>query len=148
MRLEPFTRPVDCTLVLTGSRALGWRSLVATALADGASRIANLRVDSVTAILVEALRSLGVPLRVDEAAHRIDLQGCRGYWPSTEAELDLTGAERVYQVVFVDGIPHFHAWLVPRRIGDEKGVPFLAKDIVCEQGEAEKLSTALRKILA
>jgi len=59
----------------------------------------------------------------------------------------LTGAERVYQVVFVDGIPHFHAWLVPRREGDEKGVPFLAKDIVCEQAEAEKLAKALSLVL-
>ena len=56
----------------------------------------------------------------------------------------LTGAERVYQVVFVDGIPHFHAWLVPRRAGDEKGMPFLAKDIVCEQGQAEELAKMLQ----
>jgi diadenosine tetraphosphate (Ap4A) HIT family hydrolase len=59
----------------------------------------------------------------------------------------LTGAERVYQVVFVDGIPHFHTWLIPRRAGDEKGVPFLAKDIACEQGEAEELVEALRQKL-
>ena len=59
----------------------------------------------------------------------------------------LTGAERVYQVVLLEGIPHFHAWLVPRRAGEEKGVPFLAKDIVCEQGEAEELSNSLRKLL-
>ncbi|MBN1453348.1 MAG: HIT family protein [Anaerolineales bacterium] len=58
-----------------------------------------------------------------------------------------TGAERVYQVVFVDGIPHFHTWLVPRRKGDEKGVPFLAKGIVCELGEAEELAGKLREIL-
>ena len=60
----------------------------------------------------------------------------------------VTGAERVYQVVFVDGIPHFHTWLVPRRAGDPKGVPFLAKDIVCEQAEAKKLVEKLRILLA
>jgi histidine triad (HIT) family protein len=59
----------------------------------------------------------------------------------------LTGAERVYQVVFLEGIPHFHTWLIPRRKGDEKGVPFLAKDIVCEQEEAEELAEKLRKVL-
>jgi len=58
-----------------------------------------------------------------------------------------TGAERVYQVVFVEGIPHFHAWLVPRREGDEKGVPFIAKDIVCEQVDAENLVEEMRKVL-
>jgi diadenosine tetraphosphate (Ap4A) HIT family hydrolase len=60
----------------------------------------------------------------------------------------LTGAERVYQVVFLEGMPHFHAWLIPRRKEDEeRGVPFLAKDIVCERVEAGKLAEALRRIL-
>jgi diadenosine tetraphosphate (Ap4A) HIT family hydrolase len=65
-----------------------------------------------------------------------------------EALKSLTGAERVYQVVLLEGIPHFHAWLAPRRAGEEKGMPFLAKDIVCELEEAEKLSAALQEILA
>jgi histidine triad (HIT) family protein len=59
----------------------------------------------------------------------------------------LTEAKRVYQVVFLEGIPHFHTWLIPRRNGNEKGVPFLAKDIVCEQEEAEELAEKLRKVL-
>ena len=59
----------------------------------------------------------------------------------------LTGAERVYQVVFLEGIPHFHAWLIPRRKDDEKGMAFLAKDIVCEQAEAENLSEKLQQVL-
>jgi diadenosine tetraphosphate (Ap4A) HIT family hydrolase len=59
----------------------------------------------------------------------------------------VTGAERVYQVILLEGIPHFHVWLVPRRNGDEKGVPFLAKDIVCNQPDAENLAFALGKIL-
>ncbi len=60
----------------------------------------------------------------------------------------LTGAERVYQVVFLEGIPHFHCWLVPRRKEDsERGVPFLAKEITCEKDEAEKLALELKKML-
>jgi len=59
----------------------------------------------------------------------------------------VTGAQRVYQVVFLEGIDHFHAWLVPRREGDEKGVPFISKDIVCKQEDAEELAGKLRKVL-
>jgi diadenosine tetraphosphate (Ap4A) HIT family hydrolase len=59
----------------------------------------------------------------------------------------LTGAERVYQVVFLEGIPHFHAWLIPRREGEERGMAFLSKDIVCEQGEAEELAEKMRNAL-
>jgi diadenosine tetraphosphate (Ap4A) HIT family hydrolase len=59
---------------------------------------------------------------------------------------DLTGAERVYQIVFLEGIDHFHAWVVPRRKEDEeRGVPFIAKDIICEQVDAEKLVVALKQ---
>ncbi len=58
----------------------------------------------------------------------------------------LTGAERIYQVVFLEGIPHFHAWLVPRRKGEEKGMAFLSKDIVCEQKDVEELVRALQKM--
>jgi diadenosine tetraphosphate (Ap4A) HIT family hydrolase len=61
----------------------------------------------------------------------------------------LTGAPRVYQIVFLEGIAHFHAWLVPRREDDEeRGVPFISKDIVCEHGDAEKLADHLRVLLA
>ena len=59
----------------------------------------------------------------------------------------LTGAERVYQVVFLEGIPHFHAWLIPRREDEKKGMAFLLKDMVCEQDEAEELTMDLRKLL-
>ena len=61
----------------------------------------------------------------------------------------LTQAERVYQVVFLEGISHFHAWLVPRRPEDvERGIPFISKDVACEQAQAEKLADELRRILS
>ena len=50
----------------------------------------------------------------------------------------LTGAERIYQVVILEGIPHFHAWLIPRAAGiEERGIAFLAKE----------LASALREML-
>lgn len=60
----------------------------------------------------------------------------------------LTGAERIYQVVLLEGIPHFHSWLVPRRKEDqERGMAFLTKDITCKLSQAEALATELRKAL-
>ena len=55
-----------------------------------------------------------------------------------------TGAERVYQVTMVDGVPHFHTWLVPRRPSDEKGIKFLTKDFQCDPIEAADLAAQLR----
>jgi diadenosine tetraphosphate (Ap4A) HIT family hydrolase len=37
-----------------------------------------------------------------------------------------TEAERIYQVTLMEGVPHFHSWLVPHRKDDtEKGMKFL-----------------------
>lgn len=58
------------------------------------------------------------------------------------------GAERIYTVVMLEGIPHFHAWLVPRRAVDkERGMAFLAKDIYCQEEEAARLAKELQHLL-
>lgn len=56
-----------------------------------------------------------------------------------------TGAERVYQVTLIDGVPHFHSWLVPHRPEDlEKGMNFLAGSYSCRDEEAGSLANKLR----
>ncbi len=58
---------------------------------------------------------------------------------------ELTGAERIYQAAMIDGISHFHCWLVPRRKSDAtKGVRFLAMDLSCNPDEAAALAKQLR----
>ena len=61
----------------------------------------------------------------------------------------LTGAERVYQVTLIEGIPHFHSWLVPHRKEDtEKGMKFLARDDSCRDEDAASLAEQLREALS
>ncbi|MFT3892710.1 MAG: hypothetical protein QM730_13850 [Anaerolineales bacterium] len=62
----------------------------------------------------------------------------------------LVGAERIYQVTLIEGIPHFHTWLISHRKEDtEKGMKFLARDDLCRDEDAaalaEKLREAMRK---
>lgn len=60
-----------------------------------------------------------------------------------------TEAERIYQVTLLEGIPHFHAWLVPRRKEDtEKGMKFLARDDSCSEAEANVLADKLRETMS
>ncbi len=60
-----------------------------------------------------------------------------------------TGAERVYQVTLMEGIPHFHSWLVPHRKEDaEKGMKFLARDDSCSEEDAVALAGKLREAIA
>lgn len=55
-----------------------------------------------------------------------------------------TPAERVYQVTMMDGTPHFHSWLVPRRKDiNEHGLKFLARNDTCSDREATELSIEL-----
>ena len=60
----------------------------------------------------------------------------------------LTGAERIYQVVLLEGVQHFHVWILSRtKEIPERGLAFLQKDFTCEERSAQKLATALRMVL-
>ncbi|MCI0554571.1 MAG: HIT family protein [Anaerolineae bacterium] len=59
-----------------------------------------------------------------------------------------TNAERIYQVTLMDGVPHFHSWLVPRRKDDaERGMKFLARDDSCNEEDAIELANKLREAM-
>jgi diadenosine tetraphosphate (Ap4A) HIT family hydrolase len=56
-----------------------------------------------------------------------------------------TGAERIYQVTLMEGVPHFHSWLVPHRKEDvERGMKFLTRDDSCSEADAIELTNKLR----
>ena len=59
-----------------------------------------------------------------------------------------TGAERVYQVTLMEGVPHFHTWLVPHRKDDsEKGMKFLTRDDSCSDEDAADLAHRLHEAM-
>jgi len=59
-----------------------------------------------------------------------------------------TGAERVYQVTLMEGVPHYHSWLVPHRKEDtEKGMKFLVRDDSCSDEDATVLANKLREAM-
>ncbi len=59
-----------------------------------------------------------------------------------------TNAERIYQVTLMEGVPHFHSWLVPR-VKDiaERGLKFLARDDSCNEEDAIALANQLREAM-
>ncbi len=59
-----------------------------------------------------------------------------------------TGAERIYQVTLMEGVSHFHSWLVPHRKDDvERGMKFLASDDSCNEEDAIALANKLREAM-
>ena len=60
----------------------------------------------------------------------------------------LAKAERIYQVSMVEGVPHFHVWLIPRTKDiSEHGLAFLARDDSCNEEDAIALANELRKAM-
>jgi diadenosine tetraphosphate (Ap4A) HIT family hydrolase len=57
--------------------------------------------------------------------------------------------ERIYQLSTMEGQPHYHCWLVPRRKDDaERGLKFLARDDSCSDEDAIALADKLRETMA
>lgn len=60
----------------------------------------------------------------------------------------LTDATRIYHLSTVEGIPHFHTWLVSRVKGtSERGLSFLSRDDSCNEEDAIELAGKLREKL-
>ena len=61
----------------------------------------------------------------------------------------LTGAERIYHLVLLEGLSHFHAWLVPRPFNSpENGLAFLNMDRSCDEYQAQRMAADLRAALS
>lgn len=61
---------------------------------------------------------------------------------------EYTGAERMYQLCTMEGQPHYHCWIVPRRKEvTERGLKFLARDDSCDDREAAALAEKLREAM-
>ena len=59
-----------------------------------------------------------------------------------------TEAERIYQVTLLEGIPHFHSWLVPhRKENTKKGMKFLVRDDSCSDEDAAALASTLQEAM-
>ena len=55
-----------------------------------------------------------------------------------------TDAERIYQVTLMEGVPHYHSWLVPRgKDIPERSLKFLARDDSCSDEDAAALANKL-----
>lgn len=59
-----------------------------------------------------------------------------------------TQAERIYQLSTMEGAPHFHCWILPRRKDvTERGLKFLARDDSCDEQEAAALAEKIREAM-
>jgi 3-phosphoshikimate 1-carboxyvinyltransferase len=141
--LRAVHRPVDRTVSLPGSKSLTNRALLLAALASGQSQIEGLLLADDTRLMIEGLRTLGVPVGLDESQRRATVAGCGGYWPNTDADIQCGNAGTVMRFLTaacclghgdyrLDGLPRMRA----RPLGDLiNALGDLGASIVCEGEE-------------
>ena len=123
--LRPTLRPLDRTVRPPGSKSLSNRALLAAALARGESRLTGLLLAEDTRLMIDALRSLGIPIHLDEQRAAARVLGRGGYWPNAEADLFCGNAGTVIRFLTaacavghgayrLDGVPRMRQ----RPIGD------------------------------
>ncbi len=70
-----------------GSKSITNRALVCAELADGQSLLSGALDSEDTRVMMDALRKLGITVEHDVAANRVDVVGCGGRMPASEADL-------------------------------------------------------------
>ena len=91
VRVHP-VGPVDAVVQPPGSKSLTNRYLLCAALADGKSTLRGASLSDDALRMIEGLRRLGIHVELREDANVIDIHGCRGHIPATDAEIDAGNA--------------------------------------------------------
>ena len=87
LTLHAVGRPLNAVVRLPGSKSITNRALVTAALADGPSRLSGVLFADDTQHMLGALERLGVTVRADPASEIVDVTGCDGHLPASEADL-------------------------------------------------------------
>lgn len=79
--------PIRAVVRPPGSKSITNRALLCAALADGVSVLEGALDSEDTRVMVQALRTLGIPLDWHPSEQRITVEGSGGAWPARHAEL-------------------------------------------------------------
>lgn len=85
--IVPVGAPLDATVRVPGSKSVTNRALVCAALAEGTSVLEGALFADDTDAMVGVLRALGLAIRADGDAARLEIDGCGGRVPATDAVL-------------------------------------------------------------
>lgn len=80
--IAPFTRKIDGTALLPGSKSITNRALVLAALSEGTVTLTGALFSRDTRIMIAALRELGFAVSADEAARTLMVTGCGEKFPT------------------------------------------------------------------
>ena len=87
LSLQPASGSLDAEVRLPGSKSITNRALVTAALADGNSRLTGVLFADDTRHMIDALDRLGVRVTAEPETCTVELSGCGGHLPASEAEI-------------------------------------------------------------
>ncbi len=83
----PASAPLRATIRPPGSKSITNRALIVAALAEGTSVLAGALLADDTWLMIEALRTLGISITVDESTRVLEVTGSRGFLPAESANV-------------------------------------------------------------
>jgi 3-phosphoshikimate 1-carboxyvinyltransferase len=92
LEIAPARGPLHADIALPGSKSITNRALLLAVMAAGRSTIEAALLSDDTSAMTAALRALGFRVEVEEATHRISVDGLSGAIPASSAELFVGGA--------------------------------------------------------
>jgi 3-phosphoshikimate 1-carboxyvinyltransferase len=87
--MRPLDRPPDAVVTVPGSKSVTNRALVCAALAAGTTVLHNVLVADDTEAMVGVLDAVGVDVRMDRDGRWVEVVGCDGAMPASDAEIDV-----------------------------------------------------------
>jgi 3-phosphoshikimate 1-carboxyvinyltransferase len=87
IEIEPVAGPLDAAIHPPGSKSITNRALVCAALAEGTSTLRGVLDSEDTAVMINALRALGIAISEDRAGGTARVIGCGGKIPARSADL-------------------------------------------------------------
>lgn len=84
----PASGPLDATVAVPGSKSVTNRALVCAALATGRSVLSGALFADDTEAMVGVLEALGLTFRADQKTAVIEVEGCAGAVPPSDATID------------------------------------------------------------
>jgi 3-phosphoshikimate 1-carboxyvinyltransferase len=79
--------PLEARVVIPGSKSITNRALLLAALADGVSELFDILISDDTVAFMNALRQLGIAIRLDETTRSCIVAGGQGHFPKKNAEI-------------------------------------------------------------
>lgn len=86
--IQPIRKPLKAVVCVPGSKSLSNRALLIAALSRGSSILSNFLFAEDTEHLLAGLQQLGISLQTDREGQCVEVNGCAGHLPASEADID------------------------------------------------------------